>query len=51
MARRPIVVLLLPGPFQLLNEPLFSGGIEKWSSYDGPMIGWRVDPEVPERAL
>ena len=28
-----------------MDEPLFSGGIEKWSSYDGAMIGWRVDLE------
>lgn len=32
-----------------MNEPPFSCGLEKQSSYHGAMIGWRVDLEEPER--
>jgi hypothetical protein len=46
MARRLNRCPSSTGP--LVNEPLFSGGIEKWSSYHGAMIGWRVDLEGPD---
>jgi hypothetical protein len=32
----------------LVNEPLFSGGLENGSSYHGPIIGSRIDLEEPE---
>ena len=47
MARHPNRCSSSTGPS--LNEPLFSCGLEKGSSYHGAMIGWRVDLEKSER--